>query len=212
MIQLKRYSAYSFQPGKTMRLRAQILAAAIICFAAPSLAQTLTPPANPGPDALEQHDPDIDIYALMSGKCTTLKIAGRDFPCKAVGFFHSEKGPVNFAIALDDPADDSHVVSFSGENGQRTQNYLYELPVDRMLLSSKDRPKADGLPVPAVEFSAGYCKQLGNFAARQVDSISCAATDKSGKKYELQFQSDGTPITLRRVRQTRPTIKGDPFE
>jgi hypothetical protein len=198
-----------FGPGKMMRVRGLILAVALACLATPSVAQTPSPPAT---DNLDQHDPDIDIYALMSGKCTTLKIAGRDFACKAVGFFHSEKGRVNFAIALDDPADDSHIVSFSGENGQRTQNYLYELPIDRMLLSSKDRPKADGLPVPAVEFSAGYCKQLGNFAARQVSSISCAATDKSGKKYELQFQSDGSPITLRRVRQTRPNIKGDPFE
>jgi hypothetical protein len=213
VIQLRRYNAFSFQPGKTMRLCAQILAVAIICFAAPALAQTLTPPANPSPEALEQHDPDIDLYALMSGKCTTLKVAGHNFACKAVGFFHSEKGRVNFAIALDDPADNSHIISFSGENGNRTQANLYELPIDRMLLSSKDRPKADGLPVPSVELSAGFCRQLGNFAARQVDSISCAATDKSGKKYELQFQSDGLPISVRRVRQTRPTIKGgDPFE
>jgi hypothetical protein len=198
--------------GRIMRLCGQIFAAAIICFVAPSVAQTPAPPANPGSDAIEQHDPDIDLYALMSGKCTTLKIAGRNFACKVVGFFHSEKGRVNFAVALDDPADDSHVISFSGENGNRTQNYLYELPIDRMLLSSKDRPKADGLPVPSVELSAGFCKQLGNFAARQVDSISCAATDKSGKKYELQFQSDGSPISVRRVRQTAPTIKGDPFQ
>jgi hypothetical protein len=211
-MQLRRCGAYSFHLANTMRRRGQIVAVAIACFATPSVAQTVAPPVISGPDDLQQTDPDVDIYALMSGKCTKLNIAGRDFACKAVGFFHSEKGRVNFAIALDDPGDDSHVVSFSGENGQRTQNYVYELPVDRMLLSSKDRPKADGLPVPAVELSAGYCKQLGNFAARQVSSISCAATDKSGKKYELQFQSDGSPITLRRVRQTKPNIKGDPFE
>ena len=204
---------YPIQPGPAMRRCARIFAVAMVWFAAPSVAQTPAPPANPGSDPLEQHDPDIDLYALMSGKCTTLKIAGRDFACKIVGFFHSEKGRVNFAIALDDPADNSHVVSFSGTNGNRTLADLYELPVDRMLLSSKDRPKADGLPVPAVELSAGFCKQVGNFAARQVDSISCTATDKSGKKYELQFQSDGSPISVRRVRQTRPTIKGgDPFE
>jgi hypothetical protein len=211
-MQLRQYGACCFQPGTTMRLRGLILAVAIACLATPSVAETLIPPVIPVVDPIEQHDPDIDIYALMSGKCTTLKVAGRDFACKAVGFFHSEKGRVNFAIALDDPADRSHIISFSGENGQRTQEYLYELPIDRMLLSSKDRPKADGLPVPAVELSAGFCKQLGNFAARQVESISCAATDKSGRKYELQFQSDGLPITVRRVRQTRPTIRSDPFQ
>jgi hypothetical protein len=211
-MQLRQYGADCFQPGTTMRLRGQILAVAIACLATPSVAETLIPSVIPVVDPIQQHDPDIDIYALMSGKCTTLKVAGRDFACKAVGFFHSEKGRVNFAVALDDPSDKSHVISFSGENGQRTQEYLYELPIDRMLLSSKDRPKADGLPVPAVELSAGYCKQLGNFAARQVSSIYCAATDRSGKTYELQFQSDGLPITVRRVRQTTPTIRSDPFQ
>ena len=126
---MKPCGACCFGPGNIMWLRGLILAVASACLATPSVAQTLSPPAT---DNLEQHDPDIDIYALMSGKCTTLKIAGRDFACKAVGFFHSEKGRVNFAIALDDPADNSHIVSFSGENGQRTQNYLYELPVDRI--------------------------------------------------------------------------------
>jgi hypothetical protein len=75
------------------------------------------------------------------------------------------------------------------------------LSVDRMLLKSKDRPKLDGLPVPAVELSAGICKQLGSFATRQISSISCAATDANGKKYELQFESDGSPMTLRKLRQ-----------
>lgn len=37
-----------------------------------------------------------------------------------------------------------------------------------MLLSSKDRPKADGLPVPSAELATGTCKQIGNFALLQV--------------------------------------------
>jgi hypothetical protein len=145
--------------------------------------------------------PDIDLYASMSGKCSMLKIAGRDFACRAVAYFHSEKGRANFTIALDDPADASHVISFSGDNGRRDQENLYELPIDRMLLNSKDRPKVDGLPVPSVELSAGLCKQIGNFATRQVTSISCNATDKAGRKYELRFESDGSPMTVRRLRQ-----------
>jgi len=148
------------------------------------------------------HEPDIDIFALISGKCSTLKIAGRDFTCKAVAYFHSEQGRANFTVALDDPTDNSHVISFSGENAQRDKDNLYELSVDRMLINSKDRPKVDGLPVPSVELSAGTCRQLGNIAVGVVSSISCAATDKNGKKYELQFESDGSPITVRRLRQS----------
>ena len=146
-------------------------------------------------------EPDTDIFALMSGKCSTLKIAGRDFACRTVGFFHNEEGRTNFTIAVEDPADSSHVISFSGENGRRDENNLFELPIDRMLLSSKDRPKADGLPVPSAELATGICRQIGNFALLQVSSIACSATDKSGKKYELKFESDGSPMILRRVRQ-----------
>jgi hypothetical protein len=150
----------------------------------------------------KQSDPDTDIFALMSGKCSTLKIAGRDFACKAVAYFHGQQGRANFTIALDDPADDSHVISFSGENAHREeQANLYELQIDRMLLNSKDRPKVDGLPVPFVESSTGTCKQLGTLVSMRISSISCSATDKDGKKYELQFDSDGKPITLRKIKQ-----------
>lgn len=222
-----------YQPSITMRLYWQVLAIAVIFFATPSVAEpfdgrrlldhvqnpdripdnleTFTPSVILVSDETKRQEPDTDIFALMSGKCSTLKVAGRDFACKAVAYFHSKQGRTNFMVALDDPADDAHVISFSGENGQRAENYLYELPVDRMLLNSKERPKVDGLPVPFVELSAGICKQLGNFATRQVSSVSCTAMDKNGKKYELQFESDGSPIVVRRVSQSPPTIVQHPF-
>ena len=172
------------------------LFAATSCFAQ-------TPP--------EDVDPDIDLYALMSGRCTMLKVDGRDFACKMVAYFHTEKGRADFTVAIDDPADDSHVISFSGDNGHRTQENLYILGIDRMLMKSKERPKVDGLPVPSVQTSSGVCKQIGNFAAGKVSSISCSATDDAGKIYQLQFESDGSPITIRRVRASEPTIKQDPY-
>jgi len=171
---------------------------------------TFTPPAILVSNETKRQEPDIDIFASMSGRCSTLEIAGRYFACRSVAFFHSTQGRAYFTIALDDPTDDGHVISFSGQNGRREQDDLYELPIDRMLLNSKDRPRVDGLPVPFVELSAGMCKQLGNFAARQVSSISCTATDKHGKKYELQFESDGLPITVRRIHPSPPTIRQQP--
>jgi hypothetical protein len=199
----------SDQPSMTMRLRRQVLAVAIIVFAAPSMAGlsyggsgTSAQPLMLASNEARPAQPDTDLFALMSGKCSTLKIAGRDFGCRAVAYFHGEQGRANFTIALDDPADDSHVISFSGENARREeQNNLYELQIDRMLLSSRDRPKADGLPVPSVELSDGTCRQVGNLATLRIASISCSAVDRSGKKYELQFESDGKPITLRTIKQ-----------
>src|SRR5260370_15344666 len=71
-----------------------------------------------------------------------------------------------------------------------------------MLMNSKSRPKAYGVPVPIVELWAATCKKLGSFATRQSNSISCIATDGNGKKYELQFESDGSPMNVRKIRRS----------
>jgi hypothetical protein len=183
----------SYQPGMTMKFCRQAFALAIIFIAMPARAS----------DELQRPQPDTVIFAMMSGKCSTLKVAGRDFACRAVAFFQTEEGRANFTVALDDPGDDSHIITFSGDNGRRPDANLYELPIDRMLLKSKDRPKADGLPVPSVESTAGLCKQVGNFVTLELSSITCTATDKNGKKYELQYQSDGAPMAVRRIKRMR---------
>jgi hypothetical protein len=196
-----------------MRLCRHVFATAVIFCAMPAAVERsyggqlsghvpdFKPPVMTVSDETTRAEPDIDMFAFMSGKCSILRIAGRDFGCRAVAYFHSQKGRANFTIALDDPADDSHIISFSGENARREQDNLYELTIDQMQLNSKSRPKADGLPVPLVEPSDGLCKQIGNFATRQVSSIACSATDKKGRKYELKFESDGSPIKLTKLRQ-----------
>ena len=172
-------------------------------------AQNQPAAATVEPDGeLKPQTPDTDLFALMTGTCSTLKVAGRDFACRTVAYAHSVQGRAYFTIALDDPADQSHIISFSGENSRRSNENLYDLTVDRVLLNSKNQPKADGLPVPTVVRSAGRCVQLGNFATGHVSSVVCSATDRSGKKYDLRFESDGSPITVRRVIPTEPTIRG----
>jgi hypothetical protein len=185
--------AMSYQPDMTMKFCRQAFALAIIFIAMPARAS----------DELPRPEPDTVIFAMMSGKCSTLKVAGRDFACRAVAFFQTEEGRANFTVALDDPDDGSHIITFSGDNGRRPEANLYELPIDRMLLKSKDRPKADGLPVPSVESTAGLCKQVGNFVTLELSSITCSAVDKNGKKYELQYQSDGAPMAVRRIKRMR---------
>jgi len=170
-----------------------VLAVAAMCFALPADAS----------DELQRQEPDTIIFAMMSGKCRTLKVAGRDLPCRAVAFFQTEEGRANFTIAINDPRDDSHIVTFSGDNGRRPDPNVYELPIDRMMFKSKDRPKADGLPVPAIEPAAGLCKQVGNFVTLELSSIDCSAVDRNGKSYELQYVSDGTPMAVRRIKRMR---------
>ena len=193
----------------TMRLRLMVLAAPFVALASPCFAEPST--AIPVKNPPAQQNSLVDMLALMSGHCKTLKVAGRPFACKTVAFAHDDKGRVNFAVAVDDPSDENHVVSFSGENGKRADDNSYELPVDRMLLNSKNRPKVDGLPVPAAQTSTGTCRQTGNFAARKVNDDTCSATDSEGRTYELLFVSDGTPVSVRRIRQSSPSIQ-DPFK
>jgi hypothetical protein len=211
----------------TMRFHWQMLAAALFFTASPTGAGQVredrfpaqetssAPQAAPAGTHLAEEvaneptpqEADTDLFALMSGRCSTLNVAGRTFECRTVAYAHGAHGRAYFTIALEDPADHDHIISFSGENGRRPNQNLYELPIDRMLLNSKYRPKIDGLPVPFVESSAGICRQLGNFAQGQISSIVCSAMDNQGRKYELRFDSDGSPITLRRVRSGPPTIR-----
>jgi hypothetical protein len=170
-------------------------------------------PLIPVSDETKAHEPDTIMFASIPGKCRTLKVAGRNFACKAVAYYQTEEGRGNFVIALDDPTDNRHIITFSGENGRRPLDNLFELPIDQMLLKSRDRPTADGLPVPAVESSAGICKQVGSFVSRRVSSIACNATTTDGRNYELQFESDGSPISVRRVRRTKTGLPAvSPFD
>lgn len=190
-----RRSSTVIEPLKMIVLAATSVLFIAIALAGPASAQTTLAYNQPA------EKPGIDLYALMSGTCSKLKVDGHDFPCKTVAFFHSEKGRAQFTAALEDPADENHIIAFSGINGHRSRvkQDIYELPVDRMLLNSKRRPKVDGIPVPSTEASQGVCRQIGSFAALKIASISCSATDEAGRTYELEFVSDGKPITLRRI-------------
>jgi len=154
-------------------------------------------------DETERHEPDIDMYASMTGNCQQVKVAEDDFACTSVAFFHSPGGRSSFTIPLNDPDDDSHIITFSGDKAKRDQD-VFELSIDQMLLKSKDRPKLDGLPVPSVVPASGSCRQIGNFATQHVSSVACMATDANAVTYEFQFASDGSPIRVMMIRPPDP--------
>jgi hypothetical protein len=142
---------------------------------------------------------DIDLVVGLSGKCTVFRAAGRNLPCRAVKYFHGESGRGYFTIAVDDPADKGRIVSFSGDKARRDGDDFYELTLDRVLLNSKERPFVGGVRVPRVEPSNGTCKQTGDIDSKQIKTVSCVATDKTGQTYELQFETDGQPATLQKI-------------
>jgi hypothetical protein len=203
-----------------MRLRRQVFVVALIWFATPSAAEPLFGQSVERvasrlivvSDATEQQqEPDAVIFVRMSGRCKTFRIAGADLKCRAVAFLQNEAGRAKYIVAIDDPNDESHIVSFSGDNGRRPQDNTYELPIDRMLMQNKDRPKADGLPVALIESATGTCKQIGSFVAKQISSVSCNAVDRNSKKYEFEYESDGGPITVLRISKTTGPPIPSPF-
>ena len=117
-----------------MRIRTQLFVLALILPSWPVIAVAEE----------KQQDYDIDLIVTMSGRCSTLKIAGRDLACRAVKYFHSRGGRGYFTIAIDN----GHIVSFSGEDARREGDSLFELKLDQMLLNSRDRPMVQGLRVP----------------------------------------------------------------
>src|SRR6202035_2114161 len=104
-----------------MRIRWRVVAVALTCFLITSV-------------ALYADEPEIDVFASMAGKCSTLKVAERDFACTSVAFSHSPGGRSSFIVPLNDPDDETHIITFSGEKSKRERDDLYELSVDRMLL------------------------------------------------------------------------------
>src|SRR5215216_982188 len=150
-----------------MRICWRVAAVAFMSFSVTSVAVFA--------DETERHGPAIDMFASMSGRCSTLKIAERDFSCTAIAFSHSPGGRSGFTVPLNDPDDASHIVTFSGEKSKREQDNQYELSIDRMLVKSKDGTKVDGLLLPTVEPSTGVCKQIGSFAQQRVSSVACTA-------------------------------------
>lgn len=173
--------------GRISVLIASMIALAVACLAAPACAAT------------DDENFDIDMIVTFSGKCTTFRVAGRDLPCRAVKYFHGQGGRAYFTVAVDDPADKGHIVSFSGEKARRENNDLYELSLDQMLLNSRDRPRINALRVPLVKPATGLCRQLGDVEKKRITAISCMGTDREGLKYELSFQSDGEPALMQTI-------------
>ncbi|MCP4620609.1 MAG: hypothetical protein GY844_29740 [Bradyrhizobium sp.] len=167
--------------------------------AGPTLLPALERPTRPVVPVKDDDNYDIDMIVTLSGKCTAFRAAGQNLPCRAVKYFHGESGRAYYTIAVEDPADKGRIVSFSGDQARRDKNDFYELTLDQVLLSSKDRPLVGGVRVPRVELASGTCRQAGDIESKQITSVSCLATDRTGRTYELQFLADGEPATVQKI-------------
>jgi hypothetical protein len=170
--------------------------------AAPPLSRPGEPAAQPRPIvrvAADDENYDIDMIVTFSGRCATFRAAGQSLPCRAVKYFHGQSGRAYFTIAIDDPTDKGHILSFSGDKARREKNDLYELTIDQMLLNSKDRPKVNAVRMPLVKAANGICRQSGDVEKKRITAVSCVATDKDGLKYELEYAADGEPALMQTI-------------
>jgi hypothetical protein len=88
MVVGRNFSAALWHMSLTMRLRRQVLAASFAALASPCFAESSAPIPVNNPPALQNSF--IDLLALMSGHCKTLKVAGRTFACKTVAYAHGD--------------------------------------------------------------------------------------------------------------------------
>jgi len=193
--------------------RSRILFASALILIADSVfagsAQAAPPLSRPGELAAQprpivrvaaaDEDYDIDMIVTFSGRCATFRAAGRSLPCRAVKYFHGQSGRAYFTIAIDDPTDKGHILSFSGDKARREKNDFYELTIDQMLLNSKDRPRVNAVRVPLVKPANGICRQFGDVEKKLITAVSCVATDKDGLKYELEFEANGEPSLVQTI-------------
>jgi hypothetical protein len=141
-----------------------------------------------------QRDYDIDLIVTMSGRCSTLKIAGRDLACRAVKYFHAGRAGY-FTIAIDDAADNSHIVSFSGETARQRGPQFFR---------ADDRPDAaqSGDRGSMACASCWSSRRAAPAPDRYLDRANLKSPRRGGqerKKYELQFDSDGQPVKMQRI-------------
>src|SRR4051812_31477919 len=102
------------------------------CFAqSPQKEESLSSSFGAGPNAF------IDLLALISGHCKTLKVDGRSFACKTVAYAHGDKGRVNFAVAVDDPDDESQW----SRSPARTANGPTTIPTSCRLIACCSIPR-----------------------------------------------------------------------
>jgi hypothetical protein len=149
--------------------------------------------------AADDENYDIDMIVAFSGRCATFRAAGQNLPCRAVKYFHGQGGRAYFTIAIDDPTDKGHILSFSGEKARREKNDFYELTIDQLLLNSKERPRVNAVRVPLVKPANGVCRQFGDVEKKLITAVSCVATDRDGLKYELEFEADGKPALVQTI-------------
>jgi len=120
-------------------------------------------------------------------------VAERDFSCTTVPFPHARGDP--FYRPLNDPDDDTHIITFQARRVSGSRTIYTSLSIDRMLLKSKDSPSRR---VADAGQSSCRRERAANrkFATQQVSSVSCNAADGKRPKYEFQFESDGSPIKV----------------
>ena len=146
---------------------------------------------------------DIEISALMKGRCQAA-VANKSYTCRPVSYIITGSRAL-FTMVLDDSEDDGRAISFSGSRSDGTiaLDKSYELPIDRMLVNSKARPRRNDLPVPLIQQATGRCIQTGDFSGRQVRTVSCTAKNDQGIEYLLRFESDSSPISVIRSKDER---------
>lgn len=126
----------------------------------------------------------VDV-GLMTGKCSVLIAAGRDFSDACEGKILNSghaNGRVGFYFFISDKA----VLTISGEDLTNPSADMDETRVDRILLNLG----IEGIP-PSETKALGKCRYANPFQGVPA-KVRCNGTMEDGSPFEAQFLSDGS--------------------
>lgn len=128
-------------------------------------------------------------WLSASGKCR-LQFVSTNYTCTSVVYGFGS-GRTLFSV-LADPGT-SLQISFSGGVDRNVPPDIYELVVDRLVMSSTSSPKKNGLPIPNYIPVSGSCR-ANMPKAKPLSSVECWVSDKTGKQVTLTFIADNSPV------------------
>ena len=134
-------------------------------------------------------DIELDLIAVLQGRCATMTVAGKDAACATRGGVLVTRLKNNRTLVMVGMQDGRSALTFVGDGAPGGADPLTDLKITRVYVGSD--PNA-----PHID-AAGACRLSPGPDGRATPVLACSATDSAGARYSLDFESAGAPQVQR---------------
>lgn len=132
----------------------------------------------------------LETMIGIAGLCPVFEIQGVQRPCNNGALYQGYRNGRGAVMANGEGEEAPWVLaSFSGKAAWQTKRKDLVLTVDRILLNTETA----GKEIPA----SGTCR-MRLVADRLEGALTCEATDEGGKRYRLEVEPNGKPVSIKR--------------